>query len=89
MLALHPELVCMAKAADFPNLQSRLTGPYLRAYGPHSFGWLMGDLNSDGATGDAAAATAETGEKLLDLASDGLVALLEEVAGFDLSLLKD
>ncbi|EFL88753.1 creatininase family protein [Ahrensia sp. R2A130] len=89
MLALHPELVDMSKAVDFPNLQSRLTGPHLRAYGPHSFGWMMGDLNPDGVAGNSAAATAETGEKLLDIASDGLLALLHEVADFDLSLLKD
>lgn len=89
MLALQPELVDMSKAADFPNLQSRLTGPHLRAYGPHAFGWMMGDLNADGVAGNASLATVETGERLLDLASDGLLALLQEVAEFDLSLLKD
>lgn len=89
MLALYPDRVNMEKAQDFPNLQSRLTGLHLRAYGSHAFGWLMGDLNPDGVAGNAATATAETGERLLDAASDGLLALLQEVAAFDLNLLKD
>ncbi len=54
MLALHPDRVNMAKAEDFASLQARLTGKHLRAYGPHSFGWMAQDLNPAGVTGNAA-----------------------------------
>ena len=45
---------------------------YLRAYGPHAFGWKMQDLNARGVTGDATLATAEKGEALLEVALQGL-----------------
>ena len=88
MLALHPDRVDMAAARDFASEQSRLERDhaYLRAYGPHAFGWMAQDMNPAGVTGNAAAATAETGERLLALALDGLEALLADVAAFDLSL---
>ena len=91
MLALHPDLVKMAQARDFPNLQEMLAinCKHLRAYGPHAFGWKAADLNPLGVTGNAGMATAEKGEKLLNLAVDGLKELLDEIAAFDLSLLKD
>ena len=38
----------------------------LRAYGPVGFGWLAGDLNRDGAAGNAAAATAEIGAAIAE-----------------------
>ncbi len=85
MLALCPERVDMAKAEDFPSRQSdyarRFT--HLRAYGPHAFGWKMADLNRQGVTGNAKAATAEKGEKLIDHAVAGLIALLRDVQAFD------
>ena len=48
MLALYPEKVDMAKAADFPpgNPTSCTRFKHLRAYGPHAFGWKMSDLNA-------------------------------------------
>jgi len=91
MLALHPELVDRSAARDFPNLQEALGLDYkhLRAYGPHAFGWKAADLNSLGVTGNAGMATAEKGEALLELAVRGLSELLEDVARFDLALLRD
>lgn len=87
MLALRPDLVDMAKARDFPNAQSAFAEKfkYLRAYGPHAFGWKMHDLNPDGVAGNAAAATAEAGEKLIAHAVAGLVDLLRDVDSFDLA----
>lgn len=86
MLALRPDLVDMAKARSFPSLQEELyhAAQFLRAYGPHAFGWAMRDLNPDGATGNAAAATAEKGRKLIDHAAAGLIALLRDMDAFDL-----
>ena len=90
MLAMHPDRVDMARAAAFPSRQSDFAHRFthLRAYGPHAFGWKMSDLNDDGAAGNAAAATAERGEQLLAHAVEGIIALLEDVDAFDLSLLR-
>lgn len=87
MLALHPEKVDMAKAADFPSFQGELarTSKHLRAYGPHAFGWTMSDLNPQGAAGNATAASAEMGERLIAHAVAGLVELIEDVDRFDVS----
>ncbi|MBC2886195.1 creatininase family protein [Ochrobactrum sp. CM-21-5] len=87
MLALRPDLVDMTKARNFPNAQSRFAQEfkYLRAYGPHAFGWKMHDLNADGVAGNAAAATAEAGEKLLANAVSGFIDLLRDVDRFNLA----
>lgn len=90
MLALHPDRVDMAKAADFPSRQTEFAKRFrhLRAYGPHAFGWKMSDLNSQGAAGNAAAATAEKGEVLIAHAVKGLMELLEDVDAFDVGELR-
>ena len=89
MLALRPDLVDMAKARDFPSAQQRFVEEFrhLRAYGPHAFGWKVRDLAPDGVVGNAAAATAEAGERILDHAARGFVELLQDVAKFDLAML--
>ncbi|WP_078057797.1 creatininase family protein [Rhizobium rhizosphaerae] len=85
MLALHPELVDRDKASDFPSRQRDFAARFthLRAYGPHAFGWTMADLNPEGAAGNAAAATAEKGEALIDHAVQGLLELLTDIDAFD------
>ncbi|KQR75946.1 creatininase family protein [Rhizobium sp. Leaf341] len=87
MLALHPDKVDRSRAETFSSRQSEWQARFthLRAYGPHAFGWRMRDLNPKGAAGDAAAATAERGEQLLDHAVSGLLALFSDVAAFDLA----
>lgn len=89
MLALHPEKVDMSKAENFPSRQSEFTGRFrhLRAYGPHAFGWKMSDLNRQGVAGNAGAATAAKGERLIAHAVKGLVELLEDVDKFDAATL--
>lgn len=88
MLALRPDLVTMDKARDFVSRQADFQRDYkhLRAYGRHAFGWMMSDLSPDGVTGNAAAASAEAGERILDHAVSGLVELIDDVARFDLAL---
>ena len=88
MLALHPDRVDMRKAGDFPSRQSEFARDFthLRAYGPHAFGWMMRDLNPQGVAGNAARATAEAGEAILDHAVGGLVELLRDVDRFDLGV---
>lgn len=90
MLAMYPDRVDMAKAQRFTSGQSGFAHRFkhLRAYGPHAFGWKMRDLNEQGVAGDASAATAERGEQLIAHAVNGLVELLEDVAAFDLSVLR-
>lgn len=85
MLALRPDLVDIARAADFESYQETMqkTATHLRAYGPHAFGWKMADLNPAGATGNALAATADKGRALIDHSVRGLVELLEDVHSFD------
>lgn len=85
MLALRPDLVDMAKAADFLSRQSDFAARYkhLRAYGPHAFGWKMSDLNPQGVAGNAGAATSAKGERLLSHAVNGLVELLQDMHAFD------
>lgn len=88
MLALRPDLVDMTRAADFPSRQRDFSRAFahLRAYGPHAFGWMMRDLNPQRVAGNAAAANADAGEKILDHAVQGFVELLGDVDRFDLSL---
>jgi creatinine amidohydrolase len=90
MLALRPDRVDMAKAEDFRSRQSEYASRFrhLRAYGPHAFGWKMSDLNSKGVAGDAGAATAEKGERLLAHSVQGLTELLADIAAFDASELR-
>lgn len=89
MLAIRPDLVDMAKARDFSSAQSLFEKDFthLRAYGPHAFGWKMSDLSLAGVTGNAAAATADKGERILDHAVASLADLMRDVAKFDLSTL--
>ena len=87
MLALRPDLVDMDKARDFPSTQSGFARDFshLRAYGPHAFGWKMGDLSQDGVVGNAAAASAQAGERILDHAVKGLAELVADVERFELA----
>lgn len=85
MLAIDPSKVDMSKAANFPSKQSDYLADFshLAAYGPHAFGWKMSDLNEDGAVGHASAATQEIGEAILAHATDGLLALIQDMENFD------
>ncbi|MFM7655916.1 MAG: creatininase family protein [Paracoccaceae bacterium] len=85
MLAAHPGKVRMALARDFgsAHLGWRRAHPGLglgaAALRP---GWLTGDLNPDGAIGNAAAATAKKGHDLLDKAARNLADLVETFSAF-------
>ena len=84
MLAIAPDKVDLAKTLDFPSAQSDYARRYrhLRAYGQHAFGWMMSDLNADGAAGNARAGSAEKGAALLEHTVEGLVELIEDVDRF-------
>ena len=86
MLALRPDQVDMNKAQDFQSRQADWSDRFkhLRAYGPHAFGWKMTDLNAAGVVGNAASATAEAGEAILNHAAAGFAELLMDVDRFEL-----
>jgi creatinine amidohydrolase len=87
MLVARPTLVHMQHARNFHSTtedwasQYRLIGLGSRPGRP---GWLIDDLNPAGACGNAAAATAEKGERLLHNAATGFVAFLSEFATFSM-----
>ena len=89
MLHLQPDLVHMERAADFRSAQLDFLQEFehLRGHGAHAFGWLAQDLHPSGATGNAAAATAEKGQMAVDHAAQGIVELLADMHRFDLGRL--
>ena len=82
MLALHPGLVRMDQAGDFASAGIALARDHqvLRAEGPVGLGWAAEDLHPAGPTGNAAAATAALGTRILDHWADRLAVLIGEVA---------
>jgi len=81
MLHLRPDLVRHDALADFPSAGLRLAAKcgILGFEGKAGLGWMMQDINPEGACGNAASATAAKGKRLLDHLADQLVALLGEV----------
>ncbi len=81
MLALRPERVRMALAQDFPSSSQVRAArfPTLGNGRSAKLGWMMQDYNPHGAVGNAAAATAEKGQALLDAAGRALARLLTEI----------
>jgi len=82
MLHLRPDLVRLGALADFPSTGRALAarGGVLGLEEAAGLGWMMQDVNPDGACGNATAATAAKGQRLLDHLADRLVTLLGEVA---------
>jgi creatinine amidohydrolase len=81
MRALKPDLVRMAAAQDFrPTSQDRAERFEILGNGRSAkLGWQMQDYNAHGAAGNAAAATAEKGQALLDASGRALAQLLVEI----------
>ncbi len=81
MLALKPELVDMRQAQNFRSTaQDRAEKFSILGDGKSAkLAWQMQDYNSHGAAGNAAAATADKGRKVLDAAGRSFAALLQEV----------
>jgi creatinine amidohydrolase len=91
MLAIDSKHVNMAAASLFPSsAQLRASSFDILGNGRTAkFAWQMQDYNADGAAGDAAAATAEKGNCVLDAAARSLAALLVEIERLDLSTLNN
>jgi len=86
LLHLRPDLVRTEALADFPSLGAELArrGGLLGAEKPVGIGWMTQDLNPQGACGNASAASAANGERLLDHLAATLVRLLAEVEAMPL-----
>lgn len=89
MLKLAPEYVQMDKARDFSSAAETLAEQtrWISISSGGKLAWQTQDLNPQGACGDASAADALKGEKLVDRAARGLVELLEDVDRLPLSIL--
>ncbi len=87
MLAARGDLVEMDLAKDFRS-RSEDWAAELEFLSPGTgkakLGWLIQDLNAEGACGNASAATRAKGERLLDGAARRLAAFLEEFDQFSL-----
>lgn len=84
MLAAAPELVRQAAVADFAsNAQAWEKGfEALEGEGATGLGWMAQDLNPAGVTGNAAAASAQLGQRIIDAMAGRLAAVLDDLAGF-------
>jgi creatinine amidohydrolase len=89
MLHFRPDLVDMAKAADFRSVQADLAGRFthLRAHGPIGFGWLADDLNPAGVTGNSASATAAIGAAIAAHQAAAFVDFVRELAQAEIASL--
>jgi creatinine amidohydrolase len=88
-LAFRPKTVRMTEARDFSSAAESMERDFalLRAKPPLGFAWMAGDLNPDGAVGEAQRASAEKGEAAADYGVERFVALLRDVQAFDLARL--
>ena len=86
MLQLHPEKCRMEHTQNFTSHIEDLTEKTTHlGLGPGGkLGWKIGDLNPDGACGDATKATAMTGEQAINHVAGQFVQMLKEVRGYDL-----
>ena len=89
MLALRPQTVAMEQARNFKSAsQDRAAAfPILGNGSSAKLGWQMQDYNPLGAAGNAAAATAEKGEAVVQAAGRQLALLLAELSRLPLSTL--
>lgn len=89
MLAWRPAAVRMEAAANAlpASVAIEAENDWLGPHGPAAFGWMTQDLHGSGAVGDARPATKEKGDAALTHGAHAFVALLAEIARFDLDRL--
>jgi creatinine amidohydrolase len=89
MLAFRPDLVRQEKVADFRPASYEMEARFqqLRTGRPAGFGWMAQDLHPSGAAGDAAAGSAAKGEACAVFGVSAFIALLRDIAAFDLAKL--
>jgi creatinine amidohydrolase len=89
MLARYPEAVRREAIADFRPASIAIEKDYrwLSTHRPAPFAWQAQDLHPSGAAGDASAATAEKGARMLDHGARAFCELLGEIDNFDVKRL--
>ena len=90
MMHLRPDLVRTSEAARARSFSEEL-GETLRRValqGPVSFSWLAGDLNPDGAVGDATLADANLGARFVSHYGTVLAEAIEDTRAFPLDRLE-
>ena len=91
MLAITPELVRMEAATHFTSAAQQ-RAPHFPTLGngrSAKLAWQIQDYNPQGAVGNAAAATAEKGQAVLQAAGRALAQLLTEIDGLPPDTLRD
>jgi creatinine amidohydrolase len=85
MLARYKHHVRIEEIADFRPTSIAMENDYRRlsAHRPAPFAWQAQDLHPSGAAGDATAASADKGERLLDHGARAFCELLADVEKFD------
>ncbi len=85
MLHIAPELVRMNEAREFSSASEKRANTYKILGDGKSvkLGWHIQDYNTSGAVGNASAAPAEKGQKLLGMAGLKLAQLLEELIALE------
>ena len=85
MLAIAPHKVRLSEAQHFASASKRRAADFtLLGDGKSAkLGWHMQDYNPHGAAGNAAAATADKGQALLNAAGQQLALLLQELQRFE------
>ncbi len=91
MLHLRPDLVRMDKAENFVPVMADIEGRYehLRYTGGPGIGWQAQDIHPEGVAGDATAASAETGRKIVEHVTARFAKLVDEVSAYSLNALRD
>jgi creatinine amidohydrolase len=85
MLARFPQAVSRDAIANFRPASIAMEKDYRRlsTHRPAPFAWQAQDLHASGAAGDATAASADKGERMLDHGARAFCELLGEVDKFD------
>ncbi|MDF1793725.1 MAG: creatininase family protein [Thalassobaculaceae bacterium] len=85
MLAAAPDLVRRDALADFASAAEAWETRFaaLEGEGDSGLGWMAQDLNPAGVTGDASAATAELGGRIIDAMASRLSAVIDDLARFE------
>jgi creatinine amidohydrolase len=91
MLARYKQHVRLDAIADFRSAAIEMEKDYrwLSAHRPAPFAWQAQDLHPSGAVGDATAASAEKGERVLDHGARAFCELLADVDRFDPAALSE
>jgi creatinine amidohydrolase len=91
MLARYSQHVRIDAIADFSSAGIAMEGDYrwLSAHRPAPLAWQAQDLHPSGAAGDATAASAEAGERLLEHGARAFCELLADVDRFDPAMLSE